>query len=523
MKKLFGCVFVTAFITGVLIGCGQKEKQIIPAETPSVYDALHRPLVHFSLKENWMNDPNGMFYLDGEYHLFFQYYPDSTVWGPMHWGHAISKDLVHWEQLPIALAPDSLGYIFSGSAVVDTNNTSGLGKPGQPAIVALFTYHDASKERAGGIDFQSQGMAYSTDKGRSWTKYEHNPVVPNPGIQDFRDPKVSWNEKAKQWVMTLAVKDHIEFYGSVDLKIWKKLSEFGKTEGEHGGVWECPELMQLKDEGGRSRDVLLVSMNPGAPNGGSGTQYFIGNFDGKKFVSDTPGENAGWMDYGTDNYAGVTFDNIPSEDGRRILMGWMNNWNYAQVIPTDGWRGANTIPRVLSLRTIQGIPKLVSTPVSEMANLASSSKVISSFRGDTLDVGEQIGFSLTPAVVKGKIRKSAFVIEIFNTMGQQISIGLDQVAKEFYVDRSKSGKTSFYPEFRKIIKGPRNVDDAWVSFTVIIDASSIEVFFDDGATSMTTLCFPEENFSGLKIYGKGNSLETDTISVTQLQNIWQQK
>jgi sucrose-6-phosphate hydrolase SacC (GH32 family) len=207
-------------------------------------------------------------YYEGEYHLFYQYYPDSTVWGPMHWGHAVSSDMIHWEHLPIALYPDSLGYIFSGSAVVDLKNTSGLGTSETPPLIAIFTYHDAKAAEAGTKDFQTQGIAYSLDKGRSWKKYEQNPVLPNPGIIDFRDPKVAWNEVANQWIMTLAVKDHIEFFSSPDLKNWNKLSEFGKTFGAHGGVWECPDLFPLTDDQGNKKWVLFVSINPGGPQGG---------------------------------------------------------------------------------------------------------------------------------------------------------------------------------------------------------------------------------------------------------------
>lgn len=520
MKNSYYRTLISAIIAGVFISCGQKEETVAKDEAPALFKEAHRPMVHFSPKENWMNDPNGMFYLDGEYHLFFQHFPDSNVWGPMHWGHAVSKDLVYWEQLPIALFPDTLGYIFSGSAVVDLNNTSGFGSTENPPVVALYTYHNVAAERAGRKDYQYQGLAYSVDKGRTWVKYEHNPVVPNQGVPDFRDPKVSWNEKAKQWVMTLAVKDHVEFYGSGDLKEWKKLSEFGQAEGGHGGVWECPELLELKDEKGQSRSVLLVSMNPGAPNVGSGTQYFIGNFDGKKFINSTPGENAGWIDYGTDNYAGVTFDNVAREDVRRILMGWMTNWAYAQVTPTEVWRGATTIPRVLSLRTIQGKMKLISKPVEEINKLSAVTKAIEPFNGDTLDVSGQVGFSVVPSMVKGKVRKSPFVVEISNDKGQSVWVGLDEAANEFYIDRSKSGKTSFQADFDKIIKGPRNVDDEWVEFTAILDASSLEIFFDDGATAMTVIYFPDENFSDVKIYGKGTQLETDTISVSQLKSIW---
>ena len=253
----------------------------------SHYQEPHRPQFHFSPEKMWMNDPNGLVFYEGEYHLFYQYYPDSTVWGPMHWGHAVSTDLLHWEHLPIALYPDSLGYIFSGSAVVDWNNSSGFGKDSTPPLVAIFTYHNMPAEKAGKIDFQYQAIAYSNDKGRTWTKYSGNPVVPNPGLRDFRDPKVFWHEPSHSWIMAVAAWDHLEIYASPNLKNWQKLSEFGKNWGTHAGVWECPDLFPATVEGtGKTKWVLIQNINPGAYQGGSGTQYFVGNFDGKAFTVD---------------------------------------------------------------------------------------------------------------------------------------------------------------------------------------------------------------------------------------------
>ncbi|MEY2704299.1 MAG: hypothetical protein RL407_361, partial [Bacteroidota bacterium] len=257
-------------------GCTQKEIIFTPSQSEP-----YRPGYHFSPKQGWMNDPNGLVYLDGEYHLFFQHYPDSTVWGPMHWGHAVSQDLIHWEELPIALFPDSLGYIFSGSAVYDAANTSGLGSTETPPLVALFTYHDPKGEKEGRIDFQKQGLAYSLDKGQTWQKYEGNPVLGNPGIRDFRDPKITQVAQAdgkSSWVMTLAARDRVHFYESANLKEWAFLGEFGQGIGAHGGVWECPDLLSLKAPDGSQKWVLLVSMNPGGPQKGSATQYFIGDF-----------------------------------------------------------------------------------------------------------------------------------------------------------------------------------------------------------------------------------------------------
>ena len=308
-----------------------------------------------------MNDPNGMVFYEGEYHLFYQHYPDDNVWGPMHWGHTVSQDMVNWKHMPIALYPDELGYFFSGSAVIDWQNTSGLGTVDNPPMVAIYNYHEpVGAEDPDRTDFQYQGIAFSLDKGRTWTKYDNNPVLNNPGIRDFRDPKVMWFEPTQRWIMTLAVKDHISFYSSPDLISWTHESDFGLEVGGHGGVWECPDLFALQvDDSDEVKWVLLVSINPGGPAGGSATQYFVGEFDGASFIMDpsfapqvTPPagsdeERAVWMDYGPDNYAGVTWSDVPDSDGRRLFIGWMSNWSYSQVVPTTVWRSAMTVPREL--------------------------------------------------------------------------------------------------------------------------------------------------------------------------------
>jgi fructan beta-fructosidase len=304
---------------------------------------LYRPRFHFTPQQGWMNDPNGMIFLNGQYHLFFQHYPDGTVWGPMHWGHATSSDLVQWKEQPIALYPDSIGMIFSGSAVLDKNNTSGLGRFGVAPLVAIFTQHNMPSEKAGRIDFQNQSIAYSLDEGKTWMKYAGNPVLKTPNLKDFRDPKVIWHVPTQKWVMSLAVADHVELYSSPNLINWRKESEIGKNLFAHGGVWECPDLLSF-NVNGKTAWVLLVSMNPGGPNGGSATQYIVGDFDGHEFKPYST--DIKWMDYGPDNYAGVTFSNVGD---RNILIGWMSNWNYANVVPTEKWRSAMTVPRELSL------------------------------------------------------------------------------------------------------------------------------------------------------------------------------
>eukprot|EP01037_Dinobryon_pediforme_P007080 gene7080-7144_t len=342
----------------------------------------------------------------------------------MHWGHAISKDLVHWKELPIALYPDSLGYIFSGSAVVDSNNTSGFG------------------EKAGRNDFQNESIAYSLDEGNTWTKYNGNPVLKNPGIRDFRDPKVMWYSKEKKWVMTLATLDHITFYSSPNLKEWKKESEFGKEIGAHGGVWECPDLFPLKLDG-QTYWVLIANINPGGPNGGSATQYFVGEFDGNKFIA--ADQKTRWLDYGPDEYAGITWSNTGS---RKIFLGWMSNWQYANQVPTQKWRNAMTIPRELALKQVKREILIAAKPVDELI------------------------------------------------------VGYDNATKRYYADRSQSGKTDFNQVFAGRSFAPRLTEKESSNLELVVDASSFELFADNGLSVMTGVFFPGKSFDHLQIKDK---------------------
>lgn len=455
----------------------------------STYHEQHRLQFHFSPPEKWMNDPNGMVYHRGEYHLFYQYYPDSTVWGPMHWGHAVSKNLTHWEHLPIALYPDKLGYIFSGSAVVDTRNTSGFGTTDNPPLVAIFTYHDPVLDKQGSNVFQTQGIAYSTDAGRTWVKYEANPVLENPGIRDFRDPKVFWMEAHGKWVMALAVKDKISFYSSPNLKEWIHESDFGQSIGAHGGVWECPDLFQLGNKW-----VLLVSINPGGPNGGSATQYFVGDFDGKNFRPQD--NNTRWLDYGRDNYAGVTWSDIPQGDGRRILIGWMSNWDYANVVPTENWRSAMTVPRELSLEA--GDTYTVrSTPVIELNELHTDVFEISDpidFEQLTVDT-----YDLELTFVSNQMGTQNFGITLFNGQGDELIIGYDAAAKSFYINRDKARKNDFAQNFSGIQTAAYAIRGNKLKWRLLVDVGSVELFVDDGALAMTALFFPQQPLDKLRL------------------------
>ncbi len=493
MKK-----YIILFLaTSTLFGCSGPAQQSENASSEP-----YRPLFHFSPKANWMNDPNGMVYHNGTYHLFFQHHPDSTVWGPMHWGHATSRDLVHWEEQPIALYPDSLGTIFSGSAVVDKDNTAGFGKN---ALVAIFTHHNhtLAQEKTGLPQYQS--LAYSTDEGKTWTKYEGNPVLPNPGIRDFRDPKVMWHEESGKWVMTLATKQSITFYGSPDLKEWTKLSEFGEGIGAHGGVWECPDLIRF-DNQGKKIWVLIVNLNPGAPNGGSGGQYFVGDFDGTTFRpydSDTR-----WLDFGRDNYAGITWSNTGD---RHIFIGWMNNWDYANVVPTEAWRGAATLPRELSVEKVDGKWYLVSQPVAELSAITSPLKSLPS-----IDGGESTSLKATAGDLPQTYRldltypaEHDFEITLKNNLDERVSFGYVAAERRFFIDRTHAGDHSFSEKFASKDRAPRIGNEPEIRVSLWVDVASIEVFADDGLTAMTEIFFPTETYDDVVLQGQSGASFND--------------
>jgi fructan beta-fructosidase len=498
------------------------------AQKVGYYQEPHRPQFHFSPEAHWMNDPNGMVYYKGEYHLFYQYYPDGIVWGPMHWGHAVSKDLVHWEHLPIALAPDSLGYIFSGSAVVDWRNTSGFQNGFHAPLVSVFTYHDMAGEKAKRTNFQYQGIAYSTDKGRTWTKYSKNPVIPNTeGLKDFRDPKVFWHVESKQWVMIMARGNQVRIYNSPNLKEWTLASEFGENNGAKGLPWECPDLFELPVDGNAKNKkwVMLVSLGDGAPNGGSGTEYFVGSFDGKIFKNDNAAEVTQWVDYGRDNYAGVTWSNVPSEDGRRIFLAWMSNWKYAQNVPTAPWRSAMTVPRVLNLKTTENGVKLVSNPIKEIQILRGALDI--AMAAQTIKGETKPKTALAKVVNKGEMvlefdKKTAsdFGIKLANSKGEMLLIGFDNATNQFYIDRTNAGKNDFSDNFKGKHFAPRFSKLNTLKLHIIFDRSSVEVFADDGLTVMTDIFFPNEDFNILTFYANGGEVKLKSGRGYPFKGIW---
>ncbi|MBO9617852.1 MAG: glycoside hydrolase family 32 protein [Niabella sp.] len=457
-------------------------------ETPASTE-LYRPQFHFTPHKGWMNDPNGMVYFNGKYHLFFQHNPDSTVWGPMHWGHAVSRDLVHWEELPIALYPDSLGTIFSGSAVIDSANTAGFGKN---AMVAIYTNHNATLEKTGSDKFQNQSIAYSPDEGSSWIKYKKNPVLLNPGIRDFRDPKVFWYRPGKKWILTLATLDHITFYSSPDLKHWTEESRFGKNLGAHGGVWECPDLFALDDHG-HPVWVLIVNLNPGGPNGGSATQYFTGSFDGHSFTPDDA--RIKWLDYGPDEYAGITWSGTGD---RKIFLGWMSNWQYANRVPTQNWRSAMTLPRDLSIKKINDQYRIASLPVKEFSKTLHPVQQLSNrIVKNDLDL-KSVTEGTFQLDLEG-LSRTDFTIELSNTEGNKLAIGFDKKANRYFIDRTHSGSTDFSEVFAGKHVAPRLSSSQFINLKMIVDVASVELFADNGLTVMTSIFFPKQPFTNIRV------------------------
>ncbi|MCM4155463.1 glycoside hydrolase family 32 protein [Gramella sp. AN32] len=489
----------------------------------------YRPNFHFTPKKNWMNDPNGMFYLNGTYHLFFQHYPEEPKWGPMHWGHATSKDLIRWEEKSIALYPDEKGYIFSGSAVVDKNNTSGLGKNGIIPIIAMFTYHDIVGERNGEEEYQSQAIAFSLDEGMTWTKYSRNPVISNPGIRDFRDPKIQWDGENQQWLMVLSANDKTLIYTSGNLLDWELASEFGKGVGGHGGVWECPDFFPIKvSNTNETKWVLIQSLNPGAYNGGSGTQYFIGDFDGKNFIpenylKDLPAEHDYWLDFGKDNYAGVTWSNAPHDIDERVFIGWMSNWQYAQEVPTYTWRSAMTIPRVLEVKKKNdNTYRIFSKPVKQLDSLSQLkySNDMENTEGEFL-LADKSRVNMDKLRIKlqiPEIENREYRFELKNSTGDQLVFGYNDNSGNFFIDRRNSGNTGFSENFaNRISTAPRTSDKNILPIEIFIDKTSVEIFYDSGETVMTEIFFPHAPMEKLSLQSQENDFSIKKLKVYELQ------
>ncbi len=453
------------------------------------YNEPYRPAFHFTPQTGWMNDPNGLVYLNGKYHLFYQYYPDDIVWGPMHWGHAVSEDLLHWKHLPIALYPDSLGWIFSGSAVIDKNNTSGFGNN---AMVAIFTYHNDAIWKQGRKNTESQGIAYSLDEGKTWTKFQGNPVLNNSGEQDFRDPKVFWNKTTNRWNMVLAAGDRIKIFSSPDLKNWRFESDYLPDVADEYGIWECPDLFPLQS-GEVTKWVMIVSQTVNAPNGGTGTRYFIGDFNGKTF---TPQGNGGWLDYGKDFYAAVTFDNVPGD--KRILLSWMSNWQYATITPTSVWRSAMTLPRELTMVYEKEQYFIKQQIISQFLSIQ---KPMHSFKSVKMPF-ETVDETLSQAGIYFEVdeKTDTLSVALSNDAGDIFQLTCN--GKQVIIDKSKSGKTDFSDQFAGQ-KQTLLLDEPFRNFQLITDQSSVEILINEGRYSLTNQIFPNEKLKILKITANG--------------------
>ena len=429
----------------------------------------YRPVYHHTPAYGWMNDPNGMFYKDGVWNLYFQHNPYGSQWENMTWGHSTSTDLVHWKFQGDPVQPDALGTVFSGSAVVDKENTSGFGKG---AVIALYTSAGES---------QTQSMVYSTDNGKTFTKYEGNPVITS-NVPDFRDPHMFWNEDIKKWNMILAAGQHMEIYTSDNLKDWKLESSFGETYGNHGGVWECPDLMKMKVRGtDKEKWMLICNINPGGPFGGSATQYFIGDFDGHKFTCESKPEVTKWMDYGKDHYATVTFDNAP--EGRRVAIAWMSNWQYANQVPTLQYRSGNSIPRDLGLFEYKGETYCSVVPSPEMT--AARSKKATKSLSESCEMVVNL--------------KGNATITLSNDKGEKVVMYYDAKAETFSMDRTKSGKVDFSNDFAATTKAPTYGKIS--QLRIFIDKSSIEVLDAEGKMAMTNLVFPTKPYNKVTVKG----------------------
>ncbi len=637
-----------------------------PSAAAQTYRERYRPQFHFTPAENWMNDPNGMVFHDGEWHLFYQYNPFGDRWGHMSWGHAVSRDLVRWEHLPVALAEADDIMIFSGSAVVDRHNTSGFGAGGRPPLVAIYTGHHAGRQR------QDQRIAYSNDRGRTWTKWEGNPVL-DIRAADFRDPKVFWHAGSGQWVMAVAhpLDRQVGFYGSPDLKHWRPLSTFGPA-GSTEGIWECPDLFPLAvdDGGGAQKWCLVVNVGSGAPAGGSGCQYFVGGFDGREFVADarthprlaaettvpegevfadfeagyggwiatgeafgdapargalegqmavegflggalvnsfhggdastgtltspefeiaapsihfligggahegrtcmnllvggevvrtatgdeaerpawhgwdvgelrgrraqlqivdaaegswghvnidhivfgaaaaaSRPERALWADFGADFYAAVSWSDVPEEDGRRIWIGWMSNWTYAQDLPTAPWRSAMTVPRALSLRDTPAGFRLVQRPVRELGSLQEAP---ATFAGGTLAeanawLAARAGAALIDLALRfdGVGADTEFGLRVHGAGGGVLE--LRHRDDGLALDRTRAGEGGFHERFPAVHTAPcPAAPDGVLELRLLLDTSSIEVFAGGGTVVLSDRFFPAPGDYRLELFRSGD-------------------
>lgn len=534
--KLCSLLFLLPFALAFTTGCEDQ----VPSESEfranlidqhlaakTNFSEKYRPQFHYTPRIHWMNDPNGLVYYQGVFHLFHQYNPFGNQWGYMSWGHATSTDLVHWDHKAVAIpyGKEQEEGIFSGSAVVDHQNTSGFGDGGNPPIVAIYTSHYTRED---GSTDQAQSLAYSLDGGETFTKYEGNPVL-EFGDPDFRDPNVSWNEEMGKWLMVVALptQHKVQFYSSDNLKDWEYLSDFGPA-GAIGGIWECPDFFRLPVNGEEENQkwVLHVDMNPGSIAGGSGSQYFVGEWDGTSFE---PDENfmetaPHWVDYGTDFYAAISWNNLPEEMDEQIWIGWMNNWNYANDIPTDPWRSAMSIPRSIHLESQNMIYRLVQKPIENLKQLREDP-----VRIENLELSNET-VSLSDREISGKAFE--VVVEIdpgdagtvglnVRTGGNQATvIGFDAKNSSAFVDRTNSGQSDFFEDFATRNDAPVELVDGRIRFHIFVDWSSVELFVNNGSRVITNRIFPDSESTGVSAFSEGGMATITNLEFWPLETIW---
>jgi fructan beta-fructosidase len=492
-----------------------------------IYDQPYRPQYHFSPRQNWTNDPNGLVYFQGEYHLFFQYNPFGEQWGHMSWGHAVSHDLLHWHELPVALPEHDGIMIFTGSTVVDEQNSSGFCTGGIPCLVAIYTGHTPAAGSRHAL--QTQNVAYSNDRGRTWTKYGANPIL-NLNLADFRDPKVFWSKRTKRWIMLVSLPDDhkVRIYGSPNLKKWEQLSEFGPA-GATGGQWECPELFEMPVNGDRSetRWVLKVGLNPGGLQGGSGEQYFVGRFDGTRFVNDNPPSRTLWTDYGKDCYCALTFNGLPQHHPP-VMIGWMNNWQYAAALPTAPWRGQMTIPRKLSLRTTPDGIRLFQEPIDSLQQLQERPFKLSDQSLEQLNrrlsnapYGKSHTFKIQSTLSLGMSQEVGW--KLLADDGSSTIVGYDTRTRQLFVDRRHSGVVGFSKEFPVRTTAPLVLRGNLLRLQILVDRCSVEVFAEGGRIAMTNLGFPLVGAQDLQMYSKGGEPGRISLELSELRSIYSPK
>jgi fructan beta-fructosidase len=482
-----------------------------------------RPRFHFTTARNWVNDPNGPVHVDGEYHLFFQHNPNGDVWGDIGWGHAVSEDLVRWEERPMAIPAAGEAMAFSGSAVADSANTSGLCNDEPSCIVAVYTEH--SVDAATQVTDQRQNVTVSRDGGSTWTPFPGNPVL-DVEAADFRDPNVVWHQPTGRWVMAVALslERRVLLYGSTDLLTWEPLSSFGPA-GATDGIWECPVLVELPLDGGPdTRWVLKVDHNPGHVTGGSGAQYFVGHFDGTTFTPDGPADEIRWLDWGPDFYCAMQFSNEPPPaPGGRTWIAWMSNWDYAATTPTSPWRGAMTVAREIGLRTVGGRPVLVQQPVAALDTYRTDHQ-----RFEAASVSELVG-RVEEAAVRGAALDlvlrvepadlGAVTLRLGGDADEETVISMDTRSAELVVDRRHSGDTSFHPPFAAAFRAPLARRDGPMELRVLVDRTSVEVFADGGAVAITTLVFPAAEHTALSLSFDGGPGGPASLDVWSLGSV----